>query len=265
MKIFVSYSEKDRKKMIALERAIKTSSLGLDPIIVAKDIKPGKPLSEKVINAISECDILIPIISKNSISNQWVNQEIGFAFAKDKKIFPIVERSIIKNLKGFIHDQVDIPFGYDGDIKSKYKESYSFRKSYLSLLEYVSTFHAPLINSKPIFIATVTPHKVKMGDNYVTKVRFKGKVKNGFFDNLIRHQDSSWKTWNWDTDTIPNSRKTTAGLLHGDIDITKEYTYSTKDWPKGKHTIYVRLYDHPIEGDTVRYVVMEDIKEIEII
>ncbi|MDD5571949.1 MAG: toll/interleukin-1 receptor domain-containing protein [Bacteroidales bacterium] len=261
MKIFVSYSDKDKKKMIALEKAIKNTSSELKPIIVAKDKKPGIPLSEKVKEAINNCDILIPILTRTSIDNQWVNQEIGFATAKDKKIFPIVERNILKKLKGFIHSQLDNPFSFEGSLRSKHKESYSYKKSYLDLLDYLTNN----FSIKPIFSATITPTKIIMGDNYTTKVKFKGKVKNGFFDNLVRHQDSNWKIWNWDTHTLLNSKSTTAGELHGYVNINKEYTHSTKDWPKGKHTIFVRIYDHPIQGETTRHVVAEDIKEVEVI
>lgn len=265
MKIFISYSDKDRNKMIALEKAIISSSLGLKPIIVAKDITPGLTLTEKVKRAINDCDILIPIITKNSIISQWVNQEIGFAEGKERKIFPIVDKGIIKKLKGFVHNQIDIPFSFESNIKSKNKEGISFRKSYLNLLDYISSFYAPTLESKPILIAEITPNRLAQGDNYTTTVQFKGIVKNGFFDNLIRHQGSTWKKWNWDKDTLQNSSPTTGGLLNGYIDINKSYCHSTQGWPLGKHTIYVRIYNHPVVGEKTRYVVSEVIKEIEII
>ena len=130
MKIFISYSDNDRKKMIALEKAIKESALNLKPIVVAKDAQPGVPLSEKIKKAINNCDIIIPIITEESIKNQWVNQEIGFAVAKEKKIFPIVDNAIIKNLKGFIHDQIDIPFNFKSYINDSTKETRNFKKKH---------------------------------------------------------------------------------------------------------------------------------------
>jgi len=261
MKLFISYSDKDSKKMTSFEKAIQDSSLGLKPIIVAKDIKPGIPLSEKVKNAINDCDILIPIITKNSITNQWVNQEIGFAYAMDRKIFPLVDKSLLKELKGFIHSNLDIPFCFDSNVESKHKESYSYRKSYMDLLDYLSTIYQTI----PIFNASISPIRVVKGNDYTTHVKFKGIVKNGFFDNFVRHQDSDWKTWNWDKKSILNTKPTTGGELHGEVNVESEYTWSTIDWPKGKHTIYVRIYDHPVENEKGRYVVAEEIKEIEII
>lgn len=264
MKIFISYSDKDKKKMDAVEKAINDSLIDIHPIVVAKDKKPGIPLSDKVRDAIIECDILIPIITKSSILNQWVNQEIGFAFAKEKKIFPIIDKNLLKELKGFIHSNLDIPFSFETESISKYKESYNFRKSYMDLLLYIETIYNSSKDIKPNFTAAISPSKIKQGDNYTTRVTFNGKLKNGFFDNLVRHQESTWKIWNYDRGTLLNSKPTTAGLLHGDINIVKEYSFSTKDWPKGKHTICVRVYDHPIEGEKGRHIVAEEIKEIEI-
>lgn len=265
MKVFISYSNDDKNKMVALERSIERCFDNIETIVVSRKISPGVPLSEKVKTSIEECDVLIPILTNKSLINQWVNQEIGYAVAKNKDIFPIVESDIIGNLKGFIHNQIDIPFSFKGNRDNSRKESYSYRKCYLNLLKYLSSTYYQSIDSKPMFKATVKPGKVKSGDKYTTSVKYKGVVKNGFFDNLVRHQSSSWKTWNWDKETLPNSKPTTAGLLKGKIDIEKEYSHSTKNWPKGKFTVYVRLYDHPVEGEAGRHVVAEEIKEIEII
>lgn len=265
MKIFISYSDKDRNKMTALERSIAKSSLNIKTIIVSRNINPGVPLTEKVKDSITECDVLIPILTKKSITSQWVNQEIGYAFAKNITVFPIVESGIIKHLKGFIHNQIDIPFIFKSNSSRPRIESYSYRKCYLSLLDYLSQIHSQSIDSEFIFESSLSPEKVIKGERYITCVKFKGVVKNGFFDNLVRHQSSSWKTWNWDMETLPNSKPTTAGLLKGKVDIEKEYSHSTKNWPKGKFTVYVRLYDHPVEGEAGRHVVAEEIKEIEII
>jgi hypothetical protein len=56
--------------------------------------------------------IIIPIITEQSITEQWINQEIGFATAIDKKIMPIIESGLIDTLKGFIHKQIDLPYTY---------------------------------------------------------------------------------------------------------------------------------------------------------
>lgn len=259
MKIFVSYSDIDKDKMLVLEKAIQESNLGLIPVIVAKDKKPGVPLSDKVKDAIIGCDILVPIITNSSIKNQWVNQEIGFAYAKDRSIYPLVNKKLFSRLKGFINNQIDLPFGFEQSF-FKYREDKSFEKSYKNLLDYLAK-----INITPLLDSSISPEKIIQGEKYTTKVSFKGKLKHGFFDNLVRHQDSVWKIWNWDSETLPNSSPINGGKLEGDINIEKQYTHSTKNWPKGRHTIYVRVYDHPIIGEKGRNVIAENIHEIEII
>jgi hypothetical protein len=91
-------------------------------------------LSEKVINGINEADYVIPILTKKSITTQWINQEIGFAQAKGKKIKPIVDQQIMAKLRGFIHSQIDLPYNYKSHSDQK-KERKAFRKCCDILLE----------------------------------------------------------------------------------------------------------------------------------
>ena len=45
---------------------------------------PGKPLTDKVKEGILETPYFIPILTRSSITSQWVNQEIDFAIATDR-------------------------------------------------------------------------------------------------------------------------------------------------------------------------------------
>jgi hypothetical protein len=85
------------------------------PIVIASNREPLKPLAEKVIKGIHSSTVFIPIMTAKSIPTQWINQEIGFAKATDKKITPIVESSILKDLKGFIHKEIDLPYNFTND------------------------------------------------------------------------------------------------------------------------------------------------------
>jgi uncharacterized protein YneF (UPF0154 family) len=114
------------------------------------------------------------------------------------------------------------------------------------------------------FIARITPSSVDQGAEYTTKIEFDGKVQNGFFDNYVKHEDSDWNTWNWDRQTLKNSGHTTAGELHGNILIQHAYTFSTKDWPKGKYKIYVRLYDHLVPGEFSRIKIAEEVRDFQV-
>lgn len=110
-KLFISYSANDQVIVDFIENHLSGHNL-FEPLIIARNREALKPLSEKVINGLIESEIVIPVLTKNSIYTQWINQEIGFAKAINKKISPIVEKDIINELKGFIHNQVDVPYNY---------------------------------------------------------------------------------------------------------------------------------------------------------
>jgi hypothetical protein len=119
--------------MRSLERRLKRISQ-LTPIIIADKRDSMTTLSDKVINGIMESDFVVPILTKNSMYTQWINQEIGFAQAKGKTIKPIVEQQIMNKLRGFIHSQIDIPYNYKSHSDLK-KERKGFRKCCDILLE----------------------------------------------------------------------------------------------------------------------------------
>ena len=263
IKFFISYAHPDKNKMEALSRAIKNTTGNYEPIIIAKRQSPAKSLEEKVISGIDEAHCIIPILTCNSITNQWVNQEIGYSKAKERLIFPIVEKSIIKKLKGFIHDKMDLPFTFEKNKSDPKKEGMNFRKCYKDLLEYLNTIKIIIV--EPIFESEIKPSTVKQGEIYSTRVKFRGNVINGFFDNYVKHLESTWDTWNWDKETLKNTGHTAAGELHGIVDIERNYDWPTTNWPKGKYKIYVRLYDHLVPGKIGRIRVIEQVHDFEII
>ena len=119
MKIFVSYSQTDVRKVEILERKFQGNK-HYSLLIVANKKAAMKTLAEKVIEGIKESDIFAPILTRNSIGAQWINQEIGFARAlieagSKMEILPLVESKVINDLKGFIHKQFDLPFHYEGN------------------------------------------------------------------------------------------------------------------------------------------------------
>jgi hypothetical protein len=97
-----------------------------EPLIIARNREALKSLSEKIIIGIHESEVIIPVLTKKSINTQWINQEIGYAIAIKKKISPIVDKEIINRLKGFIHNQVDIPYNFipDNENLDHFKETF---------------------------------------------------------------------------------------------------------------------------------------------
>jgi hypothetical protein len=256
IKVFISYSAEDSVKLKALSKALGKSKRRFLPIIIENRKLPGKPLYEKVKEGILETPFFIPIMTRSSIKNQWVNQEIGFAVANYRNIFPIVEKSIVKRLKGFIHNQIDLPFVFEGNQTSTHKEAQQFLQCYRDLVRHLEEIG---------FSSAIRPKKVKQGAPYITAVHFKGKVKNAFFTNYIEHVDSGWSTWQWDPNTLSDNRATTPGELHGDIDKKSKYKKGTNDWPVGKYKIHTRAYEHPVPGELRRFILFEKIHNFEVI
>ena len=156
-RIFLSYSELDKNKLRALRNAIRKRD-ELDPIVVAERRKVGQILTDKVKECMHEADCLMPILTRRSIDNQWVNQEIGFAEALKKPIIPLVEKNLFDKLKGFIHKQMDLPFAFTGVESDAKKEARSFRKCYVSALDYLT--NSPDISA---------PHHIKQGKLKITR------------------------------------------------------------------------------------------------
>ena len=259
IKFFLGYSHLDQKKINAIEKAAKKKPFNFEPIIVASSKKPGELLSEKVKSGILETQYFVPIITKNSINNQWVNQEIGFALASDRIILPIIEESIINNLKGFIHNQIDLPFTFNSDKNNERKESYSFRNCYILLFDHISVI------TRIKFNCTLSPKVLKNTFKINIKYSFQGNLKNGFFDNKIVNLQTGEHFWFYDPDTLDNKKPTTPGNLHGHKNIqNKEIIMSTHGLSKGRYKVFSRIYDHYPVLKNRRYIIAEKIHDFEI-
>jgi hypothetical protein len=252
-KVFISYSVKDNRKLELLKSELQINKI--DFVVVADRRNPLVSLSDKVIKGLEECEIVIPLLTSNSVFNQWVNQEIGFAKAKQKEIIPLVAADCFKDLKGFVNQQTDCPFQFKVN-NSQAAENRNFKIACKELIDHLKR------NSELYFKSSINKKKINQGEDYITHVSFKGKLQNGFFDNYVSHLDSNFYRWNVDLETLPKTGNNDPGLLCGNIDISKEYKHNTKDWPVGKYLIHVRLYDHLKPGFPERIIVAEEIHEI---
>ncbi len=162
-KVFISFAETDRNKMILLKKAIEGSK-SLIPVVVEDKKEGAILLSTLVCDAIKESNYFIPILSGRSVNTQWVNQEIGFAkgLSSQVEILPIVENEIIHSLKGFIHNQIQLRYTYIAD-NSKSKEQASFKKCYVSLVKDLELKHL-IINiddaSNKLFVQNIKKGKL---------------------------------------------------------------------------------------------------------
>lgn len=130
--IFISYSDFDKDKVDLIVKELEGSTKFF-PIVIASNREALKPLAQKVADGIIQAKVILPILTKNSIPTQWINQEIGFATALSKRIMPIVESDLIDKLKGFIHKQIDLPYNYRPN-EDKAQEHKDFIKQVRNLL-----------------------------------------------------------------------------------------------------------------------------------
>ncbi len=142
--VFISYANKDKNKVDILENLLK-GNLFFNAVVIANSRQPQKSLAEKVKKGIQKSEYIIPILTENSINTQWINQEIGYAEAKDKKIIAIIQKDIVKKLKGFIHDKNDLPYQFSG--KTERSKNIFFKKQAIFLIKDLETkVDKPAIN-----------------------------------------------------------------------------------------------------------------------
>ena len=87
IRLFLSYSHKDRE--LAGEIKENLQDCGFEVFLAHEDIEPSSEWLEEIIRRLKDCDVFIPIISKNFKESNWTDQESGIAFAEEKMIIPL--------------------------------------------------------------------------------------------------------------------------------------------------------------------------------
>lgn len=132
--LFISYSNNNLTKVKLIKKEL-TDHAYFEPLIIAFNREPNKTLITKVTEGIDSSFAIIPILTRDSIKTQWINQEIGYSQGIKKLIYPIVESIILDDLKGFIHKQNDIPYTYQIDTEHIGQENKSFMSTFRLLLK----------------------------------------------------------------------------------------------------------------------------------
>lgn len=118
VKVFISYCTADSEKKDSLKNLINNCEK-LEAIVVPEEQSDLEYNPEKIKYHLDKCKVFLPILTSNSINNQWVNQEIGYTFGsnriKTENIYPLVEKGISSDLKGFISNSVDLNYRYEND------------------------------------------------------------------------------------------------------------------------------------------------------
>jgi predicted transcriptional regulator len=149
-KLFISYSSNNYDKVKHINKFLLDHPL-FEPLIVADKRKANKALTELVKNGIEASYCIIPILSPESITTQWINQEIGYAEGVKTPIKPIVENSVLKELKGFVHSQNQCPYTYSWRmLPYKASENKSFMACFKLLISDLEEEYRKNVNNPKI-------------------------------------------------------------------------------------------------------------------
>ena len=90
--VFLSYSSKD--KDAADKLCAMLEQRGVPCWIAPRDVRPGNPYPEEIVDAIDRCHGMVLILSENANSSNHVHSEIERAFSKGKAVFPVRIRNV---------------------------------------------------------------------------------------------------------------------------------------------------------------------------
>ena len=78
MKIFISYNRDDEALAHLLSYILTNSGI---KCMIDRYLPTARPFGTNLRDMIEESDLVLVLLTKNSITSPWVNQEIGYATA----------------------------------------------------------------------------------------------------------------------------------------------------------------------------------------
>ncbi len=94
-RVFISYSREDLA--IAEKIFAALSKGGLEPWIDQEDIPKGEEFFKEIQHGIERAEVMLFLVSPDSIRSEWCNKEIDYAIANNKRILPLVVRNTDTN------------------------------------------------------------------------------------------------------------------------------------------------------------------------
>ncbi len=93
MIVFISYAREDEALAHLLSHILTKTGVRC---LIDSQLPQARPFDDKLKHMIEESDLVLVLLTKSSLSSAWVNQEIGYAVAHGKRIWPV---SMEKNLE----------------------------------------------------------------------------------------------------------------------------------------------------------------------
>lgn len=128
MKVFISYSHKDKKFVNHLTNKLREHNV--EVWLDSKEISIGSNIAERIKDGISKVDFFILILSKNSTESKWVNYELSATILNE------ISRQETIILPVLIED-CQIPFSLQDRLYADFR--FSFDKGFNSLLNAINT------------------------------------------------------------------------------------------------------------------------------
>jgi len=86
MNIFISYSREDAAIAHLLCNILQNRGIN---VLIDTYLSEGEESRRQICEYIDQAEVVVPLITNSATSSAWVNQEIGFALGKGKKIIPL--------------------------------------------------------------------------------------------------------------------------------------------------------------------------------
>jgi predicted nucleotide-binding protein len=86
-RVFVSYSNSDQEYAAGIFREMATSGMS---VWTDNELMVGSDWATEIEDALEESDVVVILVSPNSVASEWVNFELGFALSAAKKVVPVL-------------------------------------------------------------------------------------------------------------------------------------------------------------------------------
>ncbi len=90
MKIFISYSSKNNKAIAGEIKKIFEEYDDIKCFVAHDDIPVRSEWVQEILKELDKTDYFMPIHTEDFKNSYWCQQEVGYAFAKEKKIVPLI-------------------------------------------------------------------------------------------------------------------------------------------------------------------------------
>lgn len=202
--------------------------------LIVQDRYPNSEIVKLIQDSIFKSKYFVPILTKNSFQNQWVNQEIGYATALKKTFYPLIEEVLVSKLRGFVALTHKFDFKFDinhlEEIKGEQPHNFvsNIKETNLNNFIKIADDFVSFLNDKekPIYASELDGVDMNGAKIYLHNKRA-----------LLLHHNK----WHW----IKEHKVTELLMNKYKIKIDKSTRLDEKRYPKGKEIHFERIDPQP--------------------